>query len=123
MRPCKHLRDGNACHQWPDRVKYVTDEHRDTVCLSVSRQYCVWLTTVNPEREAEMTPDERDQAIAERRRLAGRLRMTGRPVIYGPDVVARVVELRQAGATWTQIGVKLSISATSCERLYRRAAA
>jgi hypothetical protein len=50
-RACKYLEVvgvDNICHQWPDRNKYIANQHRKRYCDNNRLRGCVWLYSVNP---------------------------------------------------------------------------
>lgn len=51
MTACQHLTIvgvDNRCDQWPDRPKFVSDQHRANVCVAKRGKGCVWLSTTKP---------------------------------------------------------------------------
>ena len=95
---------GNECHSWPERVKFMSDEHRTKRCQSRNWHVCIWLTAANPEsqNEAALLPHRRLQTVA----TVGAQRGPRRE--WTTEELAAAVRMSAAGYTFRAIASALN---------------
>jgi hypothetical protein len=109
----------NACRQAANYPRRAGKQMMTRNTRELAKDGCVWWEVLG---NVEITVGERSRqaiAAAAARRVRG-LRKAGRPPKHSPAVLARIAEMRGAGATWREVAEATGITQSALWTLASR---